>query len=186
VNGRLVRTEASRDGGIVAEDERVPYSRDESEADRLDRNYSELLQELRVAQMGIQILFAFLLGIAFQQRFAKISDFQRDVYLTTLLCAAVSAALFIAPVAMHRAMFRRHLKDELVVLTGRLAVGGLLFLGVSMLGALLLIIDVVIGTAAAWTITAVTALVFGYLWYVLPMRWRRRRVEDGDGERQVH
>jgi len=172
-------------GNGSADRNRMPYERNESEAERLDRNYSELLQELRVAQMGVQILFAFLLGIAFQQRFATISDFQRDVYIGTLMCAAVSATFFIAPVAMHRAMFRRHLKDELVVLTGRLAVGGLAFLGIAMLGALLLIVDVVVGRTAAVVLTAIAAAVFGYLWCVLPLRWRLRAgegpIEDGGG-----
>ena len=161
---------------------RGDYERDESTAHRLDRNFSELLQELRVAQMGIQILFAFLLGIAFQQRFASISRFDRTVYLVTLLCAAVSAALFIAPVAMHRAMFRRHLKDELVTYTSRLAVAGLAFLGLAMLGALLLIVDFLEGGIAAAVTTVVGACVFGGLWIVLPLRWRRASepLEDGD------
>lgn len=164
------------------DDGRAGYERDESTAHRLDRNFSELLQELRVAQMGIQILFAFLLGIAFQQRFASISRFDRAVYLVTLLCAAVSAALFIAPVAMHRAMFRRHLKDELVSYTARLAAAGLAFLALSMLGALLLIVDFLEGGTAAAITTAVAALVFGGLWVVLPLRWRRgaRPLEDGE------
>jgi O-antigen/teichoic acid export membrane protein len=160
------------------------YERNETTAHRLDRNYSELLQEVRVAQMGVQILFAFLLGIAFQQRFADISDFERGVYLATLVCSAISAALFIAPVAIHRAMFRRHLKDELVALTGRFAVAGLAFLALAMLGAILLIVHFVIGGVAAAITTAATAIVFGYLWYLLPMRWRGRTVtplsDDGD------
>jgi hypothetical protein len=172
-------------GNGSTDENRKPYARNESEAERLDRNYSELLQELRVAQMGVQILFAFLLGIAFQQRFATISHFQRDIYIGTLLCAAVSAAFFIAPVAMHRAMFRQHLKDELVALTGRLAVGGLLFLGIAMLGALLLIVDVVVGRTPAIILTAITAVVFGYLWCAMPLRWRIRAgdgpIEDGGG-----
>ncbi|MDT4906886.1 MAG: hypothetical protein QOI69_127, partial [Pseudonocardiales bacterium] len=103
-------------------EEREHYVRDESDAARIDRNYSEQLQELRVAQAGVQILFAFLLGIAFQQRFESITDFQRALYIGTLICTAVATALFIAPVAVHRVMFRRHLKDELVEFTGRVAV----------------------------------------------------------------
>ncbi|MEP7178566.1 MAG: DUF6328 family protein [Pseudonocardiales bacterium] len=153
------------------------YVRDESDAARLDRNYSEQLQELRVAQAGVQILFAFLLGIAFQQRFASISDFQRDVYVGTLLCAAISTVLFIAPVAVHRVMFRRHLKDELVEFTGGMAVGGLVFLALAMLGALLLIVDLVVGPVAAGIMTGAMALLFGYFWYLLPMRWRGRTRE---------
>src|SRR6266581_6983428 len=107
-----------------------PYSREESEAQRLDRNYAELLQELRVAQTGVQILFAFLLTIGFQQRFASITTFQRGVYVTTLVAAAVAAVLLIAPVAVHRLLFGRQLKNELVTFTARLAVGGLVFLAI--------------------------------------------------------
>jgi len=153
------------------------YVRNETEAQRLDRNYGELLQELRVAQTGVQILFAFLLSIAFAQRFAAISEFQRDVYIATLVCAAVAAALFIAPVAVHRVFFGLHRKDELVRFTGRLAVSGLAFLALAMLGALLLIVDVVLGAVAAAVMTSAVAVLFALLWYVLPMRWRSRTEE---------
>jgi hypothetical protein len=159
------------------DEHRESYQRDESTAHRLDRNYSELLQELRVAQMGIQILFAFLLGIAFQQRFSTISRFDHGVYLATLFFSATSAALFIAPVPMHREMFRRHLKDELVRYTSRLAIAGLVFLALAMLGALLLIVDVLEGTVAASIATASAAIVFGYLWLLLPLRWRKRATD---------
>ena len=159
-------------------EEREHYVRDESDAARIDRNYSEQLQELRVAQAGVQILFAFLLGIAFQQRFESITDFQRALYTGTLICTAVATALFIAPVAVHRVMFRRHLKDELVEFTGRVAVAGLVFLALAMLGALGLIIDVVVGPIAAGITTGCIAVLFGYLWYVLPLRWRSRTANE--------
>jgi hypothetical protein len=152
---------------------RIPYERHESEAARLDRNYSEQLQELRVAQAGVQILFAFLLGIAFQQRFKEISEFQRTVYIVTLISTALAAALFIAPVAIHRVMFHRHLKDELVATTSVLAALGLVSLAMSMLGAVLLITDLVLNPVAAGVITGCLALVFVYLWYLLPVHWRR-------------
>jgi hypothetical protein len=162
----------------VPGEEREHYVRDESDAARIDRNYSEQLQELRVAQAGVQILFAFLLGIAFQQRFESITDFQRALYTSTLICTAVATALFIAPVAVHRVMFRRHLKDELVEFTGRVAVAGLVFLALAMLGALGLIIDVVVGPIAAGITTGCVAVLFGYLWYVLPLRWRSRTANE--------
>ncbi len=148
------------------------YSRDETDAERLDRNYAELLQELRVAQTGVQILFAFLLTIAFQQRFAALSTFQRDVYLGTLIAAAVAAVLLIAPVAAHRLLFRQGLKDELVAYTGRLAGAGLVFLTLAILGAVLLIVDVVVGAPAAAVVTAAMALLVLLVWYVLPERSR--------------
>jgi hypothetical protein len=157
--------------------ERESYARNESDAARIDRDYSEQLQELRVAQAGVQILFAFLLGIAFQQRFETITDFQLALYTGTLICATVATALFVAPVAVHRVMFRRHLKDELVDFTGRVAATGLVFLALAMLGALGLIIDVVVGPIAAGITSGVIAVLFAYLWYVLPLRWRSRTTE---------
>lgn len=158
--------------------EHEEYNRNESVAHRLDRNFSELLQELRVAQAGVQILFAFLLSIAFQQRFKDITDFQRDVYLATLVSTTLAAICFIAPVSMHRAMFRRHLKNELVFYTSKLAAGGLVFLAISMLGAILLIVDVVVGGVAAAIVVGVLALFFGYFWLVLPLIWRNRAPQD--------
>jgi len=162
------------------EPSKQPYSREETEAQRLDRNYAELLQELRVAQTGVQILFAFLLTIAFQQRFASIDAFQRGVYVTTLIAAAIAAALLIGPVAAHRLLFGLRLKDELVVFTGRLAAGGLIFLVIAMLGAVLLIVDVVLNAVAAGIATAVIAALVVWLWYLVPARSRALRTDDPD------
>ena len=152
-----------------------PYSRDESQAERLDRNYAELLQELRVAQTGVQILFAFLLTIAFQQRFASIDGFQRGVYVATLVAAAIAAVLLIGPVAAHRLLFGLRLKDELVTFTGRLAAGGLVFLAIAMLGAVLLIVDVVLNAVAAGVVTALIGVLVLWLWYLIPARLRSSR-----------
>ena len=157
-----------------------PYSRDESQAQRLDRNYAELLQELRVAQTGVQILFAFLLTIAFQQRFAAIDAFQRGVYITTLVAATIAAVLLIGPVAAHRLLYGLRLKDELVTFTGRLAVGGLAFLVVAVLGAVLLTVDVVLNAVAAGIVTASIAVLVVWLWYLVPARWRASRTDDPD------
>ncbi len=157
-----------------------PYSRDESQAERLDRNYAELLQELRVAQTGVQILFAFLLTIAFQQRFATIDAFQRGVYVTTLVAAAIAAVLLIGPVAAHRLLFGLRLKDELVTFTGRLATGGLVFLVIAMLGAVLLIVDVVLNALAAGIVTASIGVLVLWLWYLVPARLRASRTDDSD------
>jgi hypothetical protein len=160
------------------------YSRDESDAQRLDRNYAELLQELRVAQTGVQILFAFLLTIAFQQRFPTLSSAQRALYVTTLTLAAVSAVLFIAPVAIHRIFFRHRLKDDLVTFTGRTAAAGLVFLALAMLGSVLLIVDVVTGAVEAWLITSGLVLLFATIWYLIPLRWRMLEQEEPDHERR--
>ncbi len=152
------------------------YSRsDESEAERLDRNYGELLQELRVAQTGVQILFAFLLGIAFQTRFTEISSYQRGIYLVTLVASALAAIMLIGPVAVHRMLFRRHQKQELVDLTSHLAATGLVFLAVAVLSAVLFVVSVVVNLALAVVFTVVLGLVLIGSWYVLPSEVRRRR-----------
>jgi Family of unknown function (DUF6328) len=163
---------------------REPYSRHETEAQRLDRNYLELLQELRVAETGVQILFAFLLSIAFQQRFNEIDDFQRTVYLVTLGCAAVSGLLLIAPAAAHRLLFRRRLKDELVTYTGRVAAGGLVFLLLAIIGSVLLIVDFVSGMPAAVTCVVIVSAVGIWFWGVVPARWRAwtEPVDDSDDD----
>jgi Family of unknown function (DUF6328) len=154
--------------------------RDESEADRLDRNYSELLQELRVAETGVQILFAFMLSIAFQQRFQTLDDVQRTIYVITLLFCTVAIALLVAPVAFHRLVFRQGLKDELVKITNALALGGTSFLLLAVLSGVLLILDYVVGRAFAAVVTSVLAVLFVSLWLVLPMS-RRRREEKRQG-----
>ncbi len=151
------------------------YSRrGESTAERLDRNYNELLQELRVAQAGVQILFAFLLSLAFTQRFGQANSFQRTTYVVTLLFAAGAAALLIAPVAFHRIVFRQRQKDDLVDASNRLALGGLGMLLVAMVGAVLLILDVVLGGSRALLLTAAVAAWFVGFWVVLPLTRRER------------
>lgn len=150
---------------------------DETESERLDRNFGDLLQELRVAQAGVQILFAFLLTLPFSARFGTVDEFERVVYLVALLSAAAAAGLIIAPVAYHRMLFRRGRKPELVFSAHRMASGGLAFLLVAMVCAVLLAADVVIGRVEAVVVTVVVAAFFILLWGVLP--WRRR----GDGDR---
>src|SRR6266550_7750856 len=172
------RTDRHGHGGYVsrmdpgAEQE---YSRrGESTAERLDRNYNELLQELRVAQAGVQILFAFLLSLAFTQRFGQANSFQRTTYVVTLLFAAGAAALLIASVAFHRIVFRQRQKDDLVDASNRLALGGLGMLLVAMVGAVLLILDVVLGGSRALLLTAAVAAWFVGFWVVLPLTRRER------------
>jgi O-antigen/teichoic acid export membrane protein len=152
------------------------YSRgDESEAERLDRNYGELLQELRVAQTGVQVLFAFLLGIAFTNRFTRIESYQRGIYLVTLVAAACAAITLIAPVAVHRMLFRRHQKHELVVVTSRLSAAGLVFLAIAILSAVLLVVDIVVNLTFAIAMVVVLGALLVGLWYALPIEVRRRR-----------
>lgn len=149
-----------------------PSGRDETESERLDRNLSELLQELRVALPGVQVLFAFLLAVPFQQGFADITSFQERVYFATLLLTAVSAILLISPSAYHRMTFRLQQKDDLIFLANRLAIAGLGALALAMTGAIMLITDVLFGPAA--TIVTSAAILAGFVafWYALPLRRR--------------
>ena len=114
-----------------------PSGREESEAERLDRNLGELLQELRVALPGVQVLFAFLLAVPFQQNFTTISEFEKKVYFATLLLTALSAALLIAPSAYHRLTFRYQQKHRLVFISNRLAIAGLGTLALAMTCAIM-------------------------------------------------
>ena len=119
--------------------------RHETEAERLDRNYGELLQELRVAQVGVQILFASLLTVVFTERFTTISTSQRVTYVVTLLAAATATALLVGPVAFHRIVFRHSQKDDLVRVSHRMALTGLAALLVALVGVVLFILEEVLG-----------------------------------------
>jgi membrane-bound acyltransferase YfiQ involved in biofilm formation len=148
--------------------------REETEDERLDRNLSELLQELRVALPGVQVLFAFLLAVPFQQNFTKISAFDEKVYFATLLCTAISAALFISPSAYHRVTFRLQQKRELVMLANRMTIMGLGFLALAMTGVIMLITDFLFSGVATAVISASALMLFVTLWYLLPLRRRLR------------
>jgi hypothetical protein len=142
--------------------------RKETSAEQADRNFNELLQELRVSQMGVQILFAFLLTLAFQSRFTQIDRLQLSIYVVTLLLSACATALLIAPVALHRAMFRQGRKREVVEIAAKLAQGGLLMLFLAICGAILFIFDVVLSRGPAVGLTAGVTVVFLVLWYAFP------------------
>jgi hypothetical protein len=152
--------------------EERPSGRDESESERLDRNLGELLQELRVALPGVQVLFAFLLAVPFQQNFTKINAFEKDVYFFTLLCTAISAILFIAPSSYHRVTFRLQQKRELIKLANRFTIAGLAFLAMAMTGAIVLITDVLFGGIVTVITGAGTVAAFVAFWYALPLRRR--------------
>lgn len=146
--------------------------RDESEDERADRQYNELLQELRVAQTGVQFLFAFLLTLAFTQRFPQVTDFQHWVYVATLTATAVSSALLIGPVPFHRILFRRGLKPRLVRGADLMARGGLAMLLLAINGAVLLILDVVLTGPLPFVMSGAVALWFVLVWYVVPLTAR--------------
>ena len=151
------------------------YDRDESEEERLDRNLLELLNELRVALPGVQVLFAFLLTVPFTQRFTTLTDMQQKVYYATLLATTASALLLIAPSAHHRINFRQQDKRYIVFLANRLTIVGLGFLALAMSGVVLLITDVLYGSTTTAIVTAGTAGSFVVLWYIVPLVRRARR-----------
>jgi membrane-associated HD superfamily phosphohydrolase len=155
--------------------------RQESEGERLDRNLGELLQELRVALPGVQVLFAFLLAVPFQQNFTKITPFQEKVYFATLLLTALSAVLLISPSAYHRMTFRMQQKDHLIFLANKLAIAGLAVLALAMNGAITLITDVLYGPVATAITAAIALAVFVMFWYALPLRRRFRSKKSGPG-----
>jgi hypothetical protein len=146
----------------------VPASeRDETDAERLDRQLDQLLQELRVAMPGVQVLFAFLLAVPFQQRFTAVTAFQRDVYFVTLLAAAAASAFFIAPTAFHRVRFQDRDKPFLVAMSSRLMVAGLACLALAMIGAVLLVSDVLFDGATVTVTVAITAALYIGMWFLL-------------------
>ena len=157
----------------MAEKRWIPH---ESEKHRWDRNFSDLLQELRVAQTGVQILFAFLLTLPFSSGFPKTTSLQKDVYVVALLSAAAATAMLIAPVAFHRALFRQGRKPELVRYSHRMAYGGLGFLFVSVVSSVLLITAYLLNDMVAVVLTVLTAAWFTTFWALIP--WFRRNWID--------
>jgi hypothetical protein len=165
---------------------RSAESRGETLEQVLDRNLSELLQELRVAFTGVQIMFAFLLSLAFTQRFAELDWFGLTVYTFALLTTAIATMLLLAPVSLHRIVFRRGQKIALVAVSDRMLALGLAMLVPAISSAVLLILDVVLGRWPAIVGSSVTALVGLLTWYVLPLNIRRAghgRFVRSDGHR---
>jgi Family of unknown function (DUF6328) len=152
----------------------------EDKGERINRELIELLNELRVALPGVQVLFAFLLAVPFSQGFADTTDFDRALFVVTLLCTAVSAVLLIAPSAFHRIHFRQHNKEELLLTSNRLSIAGLVFLAAAMVCAIVLITDVIYGSVATICVGAGAAALFGWFWAGLPLL--RRRLADKQGQ----
>jgi hypothetical protein len=148
--------------------------RHETELERLDRNTIELVNELRVAGTGVQVMFAFLLIVPFNNRWSKVSSFDRYAYYVTLLCVATATILLIAPSIHHRLLFRRGDKEYIVQLGNRFAIAAAVFLAVGLVGILVLISNFVFGGALAPVVGACAALSVGAIWFVVPLRRRRR------------
>ncbi|MFF0343072.1 DUF6328 family protein [Kribbella sp. NPDC004875] len=156
--------------------EALGYERNgEGSGERLDRHWAELLQELRLVQTGTQILFAFLLGIAFQTRFHLTDSFTHVVYACTLVASALAVALFLAPVPLHRKLYQRGLRDRLITITDALARAGLTLLVVSVCGGMLIALDVVLRRSLAIAVVAGVLIWFGTFWLVLPAYVGSRR-----------
>ena len=147
--------------------------RDETEAQRNDRNLAELLQELRVAGLGVQVLFGFLLSLPFTSRFDRLDVNQRHLYVASLLLAAVSTALLLGPVAYHRLVFRRQQKEHLVRAANVMAICGLVAVGLAVSTAILLVTGYVEPGLPAALITVLVVLMFAGLWFALPLARRR-------------
>ncbi len=145
---------------------------------RYDRELIELLNELRVALPGVQILFAFLLPVPFAQRWAEVTSFQKDVYIVTLMAAALATVLFITPTSFHRIRFRRHDKRHMLRMANHLTIAGLVALSVAMTGAILLITDFLFGGPGSWIVAGVTGAAFVAFWFAMPIA----RGASGEGD----
>jgi hypothetical protein len=170
---------------MVDSEEIQDLERDETPAERVDRNFNELLGELRIALPGVQVLFAFLLTVPFAQGFAQMSGFDRGIYFTVLLLTALACAFLIAPTAYHRLQFRRGRKQEILFFANRAAMLGLGALALAMTGAIFLITDFLFGLAAAIPVGAAAVLFFGSLWYLLPLARGRRVPSAVPGDRGI-
>src|SRR3954451_17532173 len=142
--------------------------RNETPAERLDRNLNENLQELRVALPGVQVLFAFLLTVPFSQGLTRMTQFEKVLYLVVLLATALATFVLIAPTAYHRFLFRQGRKGDVVRFTNRATLVGLAFLAFAMVGAILLVTLLLFGAAAAIPVTIVARLLITGLWYGYP------------------
>ncbi|MGW0859041.1 DUF6328 family protein [Streptomyces sp. NPDC002690] len=143
--------------------------RQESPEERADRQWGELLQELRVAQTGVQILFGFLLAVVFQPRFAELAEADRTIYVVTVILGSSTAAALIGPVSYHRLLSGRRMKPQTVAWAARLTILGLVLLFCTMCSALLLILRVALHNHLALWLVAGMALWFAVCWFVFPL-----------------
>jgi Family of unknown function (DUF6328) len=152
--------------------ERVEENEREDPQERTARELIELLQEVRIVIPGVQVLFAFLLTVPFNQGFTKLTTVQRDVFFATLLCTAAATALLIAPSAHHRLLFRQGVREQRLKVGNTLTILGLAFLVPAMVGVVYVTTDLIFSLTAALIVTIVMALAFLLLWFVLPLPYR--------------
>ena len=142
-----------------------------------DRELIELLNELRVALPGVQVLFAFLLAVPFTQRFVEVTDTQKGAFFIALLATAISGVLLIAPSSFHRIQWRQHDKEELLVISNGFAIAGLAFLAMSMTAVVFMITDVLFNGPTSTFVSIAIGLLFGVFWYAIPL-YRRSKTDD--------
>ena len=148
--------------------------RNETPTERLDRNWTDLLQELRVLQTGVQLLTGVLLTVPFQQRFSEVSSAQRDMYLATVSSAIGAAVMFQAPVSLHRLLFRLHERRETVMLAHRMTLAGIVLLCLALSGASVLVFDIVEGGVAAAIAGSIVAIALITFWAAIPLLRREK------------
>ena len=160
---------------MAERDEQNAGSSGESHEERINRELIELLNELRVALPGVQVLFAFLLAVPFTQRFQRLTDGQEYAFFLSLLCTTAGSALLIAPSVYHRLRFRQHDKEQMIRTANRLSIVGTVFLALAMTSAVYLITDLVFNAPVTVIVTALTAATFAWFWYGLALT---RRAQD--------
>lgn len=170
---------------MVASQERTPSAeagdgRDETDTERFDRNWAEVLQELRVLQTGTQILTGFLLALAFQPAFADLSDGERTFYLVLVVLSALSAIVALAPVALHRLLFRQGRKGTVVAYGHAALITALVTVSVLLVGVVAFVFDVVVGPEASWLAGIVLGAAILILWVVAPLVLRASRSARGE------
>jgi predicted neutral ceramidase superfamily lipid hydrolase len=155
-----------------------PPHEQETRHERVDRELIELLNELRVALPGVQVLFAFLLTVPFTQRFGRTTEIQRDIYFATLILAALSSILLIAPSSQHRLLFRKKDKEALLFRSNAYAIAGLVCLGAALCAAVLFVADFLFSTLVGVLTTSLIGAVLVFLWIALPLRRRFKEEDD--------
>ena len=144
-------------------------TKEETKEERIDRELIELLNELRVALPGVQVLFAFLLAVPFTQRFAGVTDLQKNTYMTALLCTVGGSVFLIAPTTFHRIRFRDRDKESLLFIANRFTIAGMVLLAVAMTASVFLVTDLLFKGAITSIVTAAVAALFAVVWFVLPV-----------------
>jgi predicted neutral ceramidase superfamily lipid hydrolase len=142
---------------------------EESHEERINRELIELLNELRVALPGVQVLFAFLLAVPFTQRFGMVTDLQKDTYMAALLCTMAGSVFLIAPTAYHRIRFRDRDKEALLRISNVFAIVGVVFLAVAMTAVVFMVTDLLFHHVVTIVVTSLTALLFAVVWFLLPL-----------------